>query len=340
MISVIMPIYKTEKHLRKSIDSIINQTYKDLEIILVDDGSPDNCGKICDEYANKDARVKVIHKENGGRSSARNAGLEAVTGEYFAFVDSDDWLDEDCYETILKIAEETNADIAEFSFRFFRPWKNQNKILARNDTKQVMEYTNAEALERLYFGPQTLSDISISVCNKLYRTNRLSSLKFSEGYDHEDVEYTAKILHSASKVVKYDCTFYTYNIHLSADSITGMKINAKKVWDGIYMRQRVAEFFEQNKVEKISDYTMRAYYNALISGYCECSINGKDGDFKKLKKYLKGVLRKNKQDICAKGGRKNQLFFFSSSLYVAMVWSKRKAKKIKYKIRVKLTGRN
>ena len=92
LISVIIPIYKVEKYLRECIDSIINQSFKNLEIILVDDGSPDNCGKICDEYAKKDNRLKVIHKENGGLSSARNAGLDIATGEYISFVDSDDYV--------------------------------------------------------------------------------------------------------------------------------------------------------------------------------------------------------------------------------------------------------
>ena len=97
-ISVIVPIYKVEKYLARCVDSIINQTYKNLEIILVDDGSPDGCGAMCDEYAKKDERIKVIHKENGGLSSARNAGLDIATGDYIAFVDSDDRLSSDAYE--------------------------------------------------------------------------------------------------------------------------------------------------------------------------------------------------------------------------------------------------
>lgn len=93
LLSVIIPVYKVEKYLRQCVDSVINQTYKNLEIILVDDGSPDNCGKICDEYAEKDKRVKVIHQLNKGLSGARNTGTEQASGEYIAFVDSDDWLD-------------------------------------------------------------------------------------------------------------------------------------------------------------------------------------------------------------------------------------------------------
>ena len=101
LVSVIVPIYNVEKYLEKCIESIVNQTYKNLEIILVDDGSQDNCPAMCDEWTQKDSRIKVIHKKNGGLSSARNAGLEVSNGEYISFVDSDDWLDENTFEELL-----------------------------------------------------------------------------------------------------------------------------------------------------------------------------------------------------------------------------------------------
>lgn len=103
VISVIVPIYNTEKYLAKCLDSLINQTFQRLEIILIDDGSTDNSGQICDEYAVKDDRIKVIHKTNGGVSSARNAGLDVVTGSYIAFVDPDDYIDSDMYEVLYKV---------------------------------------------------------------------------------------------------------------------------------------------------------------------------------------------------------------------------------------------
>ena len=103
-ISVIVPVYKVEPYLRKCLDSIVGQTYQNLEIILVDDGSPDGCGAICDEYAAQDKRVRVIHKANGGVSSARNAGLTAATGEWIGWVDSDDWIEPDMYERMLELA--------------------------------------------------------------------------------------------------------------------------------------------------------------------------------------------------------------------------------------------
>ena len=111
LISVIVPVYNVEKYLGKCVDSILAQTYENLEIILVEDGTRDGCGAICDAYAAKDPRVRVIHKENGGLSSARNAGMDIARGEYFGFVDSDDWIEPETYETLLNLAEKYNADL-------------------------------------------------------------------------------------------------------------------------------------------------------------------------------------------------------------------------------------
>ena len=115
-ISVIIPIYKVEKYLRQCLDSVVNQTYRDLEIILVDDGSPDNCGAICDEYAQNDDRIIVIHKANGGLSAARNDGMARATGDWISFVDSDDWCELDLYEKAVANAEATDPDIVMYSF--------------------------------------------------------------------------------------------------------------------------------------------------------------------------------------------------------------------------------
>ena len=116
LISVIVPVYNTEKYLGRCVDSIINQTYTNLEIILVDDGSPDNSPAICDEYAKKDQRIKVIHKENGGLSSARNAGLDIAKGDFISFIDSDDWVEKDLFEVLVSLYGKTQAEIIASSF--------------------------------------------------------------------------------------------------------------------------------------------------------------------------------------------------------------------------------
>ena len=118
-ISVIVPVYKVEPYIRKCVDSILGQTFSDIQVILVDDGSPDQCGKICDEYAKQDNRVEVIHKENGGLSDARNAGIPYAKGEYIIFLDSDDYIDERMVERLHSLLNETNASIAACDFLCF-----------------------------------------------------------------------------------------------------------------------------------------------------------------------------------------------------------------------------
>ena len=120
LISVIIPIYNVEQYLKECLESVINQTYRNLEIILVDDGSKDKSGKICDEYKNKDERIKVVHKENGGLSDARNAGMKIATGKYIQFIDSDDFIDKDMIETLYNLIIENEADISMCSNYYFK----------------------------------------------------------------------------------------------------------------------------------------------------------------------------------------------------------------------------
>ena len=127
VISVIVPVYKVEQYLPQCIESIINQTYRNLEIILIDDGSPDNCGKICEEYAQKDKRIKVFHKKNGGLSDARNYGIARASGEYLAFVDSDDWIEPDMYEVLVNWIEDHQTDIV--SCGFFLSFRNGRLLI-------------------------------------------------------------------------------------------------------------------------------------------------------------------------------------------------------------------
>lgn len=136
-ISIIVPVYKVEPYLRKCLDSIVGQTYQNLQIILVDDGSPDNCGKICDEYAARDRRIEVIHQANGGVSAARNAGLKLADGDYIGWVDSDDWIESGMYEYLLENALKYGADIAVCS-RFER---YKDKVIRRG-------WSNIEVLNR------------------------------------------------------------------------------------------------------------------------------------------------------------------------------------------------
>ena len=153
LISVIIPVFKVEKYLARCLDSVVNQTYKNLEIILVDDGSPDKSGNICDEYAKIDTRIKVIHKKNGGVSSARNVGISIATGEYIGFVDSDDWLEPDMYEKLMEYAKKDGSDITRI--RYYKVYEDRKECpnyLCNIDGKIDLSDKKEEILSCLFSG--------------------------------------------------------------------------------------------------------------------------------------------------------------------------------------------
>lgn len=183
MISIIVPVYNVEKYVRKCLDSVVGQTYEDLEILIVDDGSIDGSGAICDEYATLDERIKVFHTGNRGLSAARNLGLDNAHGEWIGFVDSDDWIEPDMYEFLLKRAKETGVDIVECGVSRDYPRKSI-KCRANNS---ILSGKDAEiALIKDY--------IRTSVWNKIYRNFLFDNIRFPEGRDFEDILTTHKIL--------------------------------------------------------------------------------------------------------------------------------------------------
>lgn len=177
-VSVIVPIYNVEKYLNKCVDSIINQSLRDIEIILVDDGSTDNSGEIADTYAQKDRRVKVIHKENGGQGSARNYGIEVAQGKYIGFVDSDDWIDLNMYEELYIAAEKENADIAVCNRKVFDENNNLRTIV--NVSERIIEINKVNTvdyvIERLFY-PHT-----VVVYNKIFKKSIIynNNISFKE----------------------------------------------------------------------------------------------------------------------------------------------------------------
>ena len=161
LISIIIPVYKVEKYLEKCIESVLKQTYTNLQIILVDDGSPDNCGKICDEYAKKDSRIEVIHKINGGLSDARNVGINRANGRYIGFVDSDDYIKEDMYEKLINLIKEYNADVSICNlYDVF-----DGKEYVRNKDNGIHEYSRIDILKEILLD----KNIQSYAWNKLYK---------------------------------------------------------------------------------------------------------------------------------------------------------------------------
>lgn len=229
LISIIVPVYNVEKYLEKCIDSIINQTYSNLEIILVDDGSPDNCGKICDEYAEKDNRIKVIHKKNGGLSDARNAGIEAATGEYIGFVDSDDVIAKDMYSCLLDNMKRFNTDISVCKMKKF---KNEIELESKTRNKKKVFVLNQEEYLLKYFkiGSQT---IEYYACNKLYKKNILENNQFPVGLTSEDVFGTYKAILKSTQISI--CSEELYFYRQNAEGITGTfskkDFDLEEIWD-------------------------------------------------------------------------------------------------------------
>jgi glycosyltransferase involved in cell wall biosynthesis len=212
-ISVIIPIYKVEKYLSNCVESVLNQTYSNLEIILVDDGSPDRCGEICDQFAARDSRIRVIHKPNGGHSDARNAGLEVATCEYVSFIDSDDFIHERFYETLLYLADRNEADIVQCDFIRIS-WQEVAKINSHDPDRFVQDQmvtvlSNHEALHNLFtYDHRYVS--TVVAWNKLYKRELFDSIRYPLGKIHEDEYTTYKLLHNSRKIVLTSAPMYFY----------------------------------------------------------------------------------------------------------------------------------
>lgn len=215
-ISVIVPVYKVEKYLRQCLESVVNQTYKNLEIIIIDDGSPDNCGAICDEYAAKDERIKMIHQANKGLSAARNVGLDMATGEWISFVDSDDWCELDMYEKALEFAQESNADITMFSV--YR--NSEGQQYAFQKYPQSFSSEDGELIKKLQLSclsgkcaPFSTNYTQGLPWDKLFRTSLIRDhhLRFAEElYAEEDRIFTLHAFQYAKRVAYLDVKLYHF----------------------------------------------------------------------------------------------------------------------------------
>lgn len=209
MISVIVPIYNVQKYLPQCLDSIINQTFWDLEIILVDDGSLDGCGKICDEYAQKDKRIKVYHKENGGLSSARNYGIARANGEYLGFVDGDDWIEPDMFKTLVNLIEDKKADLA--ICRFWYEYPERSSI-------------NESVIDKCFDNEKDLlmalikGSVGNVIWNKLYRKSCFTNIDFPDNHAFEDIATLYKILNRVTIAVICSIPLYHYRMRKGAIS--------------------------------------------------------------------------------------------------------------------------
>lgn len=315
LISIIIPVYKVERYLKRCVDSVVSQSYRNIEIILVDDGSPDNCGKICDEYAKADSRIKVIHKENGGQSSARNSGLDLSNGEYIGFVDSDDYIDSEMYETLLKLSLEHNADIVECECR---AGKSENfSVYGKND-HTVEIYSNLEAIEKFYFGEQ-INGLTSMVWDKLYKRHLFDKVRFYDGYNiREDANITPKLFYHSDKIIKYNYNMYNYCIE-SPDS-SSLSISMNKFYDPVVLMNDLKEFYDDINQPMYSNFAYAMYVGALL----ECEYYSFLVDDKKINSIVAKELKciridKSNDEFIGKGIKLKYLLYKISPFVFHMI---------------------
>ena len=235
-VSIIVPVYKVERYLDKCISSIVNQTYTNLEIILVDDGSPDQCPQMCDAWAEKDTRIRVIHKENGGLSDARNAGMAVATGEYIAFVDSDDWIAPDLYTHLYRRLTEDHSDISACGVQLVWEDGTSPRILTCMGNHVL---SKEEAMQAII----EESWLKQPVWYKLYKTNLIKDILFPVGKYHEDVFWSYQAVDKANKVSVSDYIGYYYLQR--NDSIMGEEYSLRRL-DAVEAKVQRHAYIKEN----------------------------------------------------------------------------------------------
>lgn len=272
-VSVIIPVYKVEKYLRKCVDSVINQTYKDLEIWLVNDGSPDNCPAICDEYAVKDSRIKVIHKKNGGLSDARNAALDVMTGQYVTFVDSDDYISEDAVQTWHDALVNNDADMAVGNMVAIDENSNSKSFFPPTEKETVL---NDEEILTLLSPPHAP--------NRLYKSELFKTVRYPVGRLYEDVFTWHKILSQVKKVVLTGKVSYYYFVR--SGSIMHSEYDIRFT-DIIFAIKERYEWLDSIGQKKLADEARMFIYTRVAVAYAH--LDPKSPEHNKKLKEVKAI---------------------------------------------------
>ena len=317
LISVIVPVYRVEEYLERCVKSILSQTYENLEVILVDDGSPDQCPAICDACAEKDARVKVIHQENKGLSGARNAGIDAASGEYLAFVDSDEYVSPHFIEELYQLLQDTGCAIGQCRFSYVKG----DGLVEEGDSAFCI-YRGESLMEQLY-GPEEKATCFVVAWNKLYRAElfKETGIRYPEGRIHEDEATTYRLFHEAKKLAFLDRALYGYYTE-NGGSITSV-FSAKRLQWLTAHEERIA-FFKKNGYEKLLPAAYRKLCDACITFYFRCTEQVKDAE--ELKKELRKRLETYRANGAAwiaalplKTRMGYELFSMSPGLYAKML---------------------
>lgn len=254
-ISVIIPVYKVEKYLDKCVQSVVDQTYKNLEIILVDDGSPDNCPKMCDEWAKKDNRIKVIHKQNGGLSDARNVGVENSTGDYIMFLDSDDYVSTEICEKLMELALKHDVPLAACGYCLFPEDTNPAPC---NEKVKEFYFQREGVINQIYHAS---FPCFVVAWGKLYKREIFDGIKYPVGKVHEDEHVIHEVLYNANSMVYTTEQLYYYLQRKS--SITGQR-KQNLVIDALQAFENRFNFLNEKLPERLNDNKLHYLQNLRV----------------------------------------------------------------------------
>lgn len=273
-ISVVIPVYNVEKYLSECLDSVVNQTYKNLQIILVDDGSTDFSGKICDVYAEKDNRITVVHQKNAGAGAAKNTGLDLVKGEYFSIIDSDDYIELDMYEKMVNSLEKYNVDIVQCLFR--NVFVNDSF-----DRKYKIKSNYPKVLTSKRFLKEYLYDWKYAIFwNKLFKSSLLKEIRFPVGRKIDDEFFTYKLVCNAKKVVNIDNILYNYRMRKT--SVMNENDTDRFIYDRIDCFVERYDYIRK-KYPSLGKKYLTKLYDSLL--YYKTQVNNTE----KLEKYISKI---------------------------------------------------
>lgn len=260
LVSIIVPVYNIENYAENCIKSLVNQTYQDIEIILVDDGSTDNSGKICDDFAQQHELIKVVHKENGGLSSARNAGLDVASGDYIMFIDGDDYIAENAVEILLKHIANNDADMVQFDYEeTFVPYKSTKS--SATDTKELVTDLK-QMFEKLYLigGP------AASSCTKLYKKELFNTLRFKEGIIHEDEFLITELLPQVKSILYIPDKLYFYVMRTGSIVKSGF---SKKRLDSLMVSENRIDKLEKLGFSELKEKEKNRWFTTAVNLWCD-----------------------------------------------------------------------
>ena len=293
LVSIIIPVYNVAPYLRETLDSVVNQTYKDLEIIIVDDGSNDGSSAICEEYASADKRIKLIHQSNKGLSGARNTGLEHATGDYVSFIDSDDSVSSVFIEYMVNAMYFSSASIAVCRLAIIETSGSMKGVAASSEIPAISAglFERADVLRLL-----VEEQMNVNVCNKLFKRELWSDIRFPEGRVYEDAIATFKLFNKAERVVLVDESFYNYRQR--TDSITA-SVSMDNINDCILAHNSVSEFIRSNLSDVIPESLYLKKHQRILSflivSYIKLIKSGA-GD-KALERELRAMIIKTKREV-------------------------------------------